>query len=143
MLYLSKKNISSKKLRFEELADRVIRACEEIGIQGVILKEWKPNPLENESTFGVARERKDDDTASSLRIRQDIGYLRRPDYSTLTFESFYINPRVFSRSAYDRFQAALEKQGLFPGCYAAHPLGPMFYTEREIKESLNPTPKYI
>ncbi len=134
-----------RRISFEELTDRVIRACEETGIKNVILKRWEPNPLVNESTRGVARERKYDTPSSSFRLNQDIGYLTDSleASSVLTIKSFHINSLVFSRSAYDRFQAALEKQGLFPGCYLAHRLGPMFYTPKEIEESLNPQPKYI
>ena len=124
-----------KKIPRKSLFDKVVFACEQIGIDDVVTREWDINILQSNGTNGCARQRNYDNGGNHYSADEtiDIGYFERHSFEDdYTIGSFLINPLAFTPQRQEQFEKALMRVGLSPSDFVP---GGMVYRniEREKK----------
>ena len=108
---------TNQKISYEDLQRKVLAAAQEIGVEGLIVKEWDPNTIYSFGTCAVVREAQFDGKLGRRSDTDlDLGYFRKKRKG-YTADSFEYNHWVFTAECEERFTQALEKQGLEINAY--------------------------
>jgi len=123
----------------DTLLAKITAACQEIGINDIILKEYSPQDARSNFTEGCVRESRYDKKLWTdwqhdiLYLRDNSWHLTKPVYHASIIE---VNADIFSHQKEKQFYAALQKQGLEPRTYTSS-CGPTFATPQMIETEKN------